>query len=844
MSKQLRLDVAQLTDVGRKRSQNEDNMAYVIPKDPQVMARKGALFIVADGMGGHAAGEVASEIAVDTVSNAYYQDDNDEVTVSLVNAIRRANSLIHQRAAENMLRSGMGTTCVAAVFKGNMAYIANVGDSRAYLVRRGQIKQVSQDHSWVEEQVRAGLLTREQARSHAQRNVITRCLGTQSEVEVDIFSEPLDENDSLVLCTDGLSGLVGEEDLQSIVSQYAPQESVYHLVERANENGGSDNITAIVIRVLEVGWEPPANSLRPVPVGGREIGEDSAVTLGRLPGAALSMPARTENGRGPLRTPGDSPLFAAPGSMVMPVAQIQPGVMPARSKKNRLLYPTLAVLILLLVALVGVGAYYFLGSKTDVDANLTQATALIGQARTNASSKPADALQQLAQAQKLMRETGTASMSSGQQQRFTSLKTSFTTTAKTAIVGYNQQGMITTLPCVNGAPVALTLGSTLTGASGLIMLQDGKNGNFSYALGDDHKLYQVDTNHSLVKPYTPANNAQVSAVASDPQNTQRSFALTTLPGQGNNPTTYSLVPLTADQGKGGALTEGHVSTIDANLTKNGQTPHLITAWGADVYIVLTSTALPNQATILDYNVDQPNAMPQSSKISVSTGLVSITAFPNKQLFLLDSAGNVQSFQFSSNASLPGSVLVQSPIVTPLNVAAQDVSLDTSLAVPTVAASPAAQQSFLSVPAGANLMVSGFANNTPHLYLADGTNHRVLDLTMQAAATTTPTPTVGGATTTPTATTAATNSGTPTATAPAGTATATKTAGGGVAASGTTVTVQLSQQYVSASVLALVKSIALDSTGAQLNLLTQTDQHTATLNIVPISVDKNACVAAS
>src|SRR6202158_2483486 len=134
LAKQLRLDPPQLTDVGRKREHNEDNMAYVIPKYPQVMARKGALFIVADGMGGHAAGEVASEIAVDTVSNAYYQGDSDDAAVSLLYAIRRANSLIHQRAAENMLRSGMGTTCVAAVLRGNVAYIANVGDSRAYLI--------------------------------------------------------------------------------------------------------------------------------------------------------------------------------------------------------------------------------------------------------------------------------------------------------------------------------------------------------------------------------------------------------------------------------------------------------------------------------------------------------------------------------------------------------------------------------------------------------------------------------------------------------------------------------------------------------------------------------------
>ena len=248
-TKQLRLEVAQLTDVGRKREHNEENMAYVIPKDPQVMAKKGALFIVADGMGGHAAGEVASEIAVDTVSNAYYQDDSDDIAFSLLHAIKHANALIHQRAAENMLRSGMGTTCVAAVLRGNMAYIANVGDSRAYIVRDGKVKQVSQDHSWVAEQVRAGLLTEDQARTHAQRNVITRCLGTQADVEIDVFPEQIEEKDALVLCSDGLSGLVSDDEIRRIVDQSGPQDSVYHLVQRANENGGPDNITAIVVSV-------------------------------------------------------------------------------------------------------------------------------------------------------------------------------------------------------------------------------------------------------------------------------------------------------------------------------------------------------------------------------------------------------------------------------------------------------------------------------------------------------------------------------------------------------------------------------------------------------------------
>src|SRR5438034_4592737 len=275
-------------------------MAYVIPKDPQVMAKKGALFIVADGMGGHAAGEVASEIGVDNVSNLYYQDDSDDVAYSLLHAIKRANALIHQRAAENMLRSGMGTTCVAAVLRGNMAYIANVGDSRAYLVRDGQVKQVSQDHSWVAEQVRAGILTEDQARTHAQRNVITRCLGTQADVEIDVFAEPLREGDSLVLCTDGLSGLVSDEDLQKIINQFVPQESVYHLVERANENGGSDNITAIVVHVQEVGREQP-NGHRAIPVGGYLVGADTR-TIGPLGTMPLAFPEQTgNNSSGPLR---------------------------------------------------------------------------------------------------------------------------------------------------------------------------------------------------------------------------------------------------------------------------------------------------------------------------------------------------------------------------------------------------------------------------------------------------------------------------------------------------------------------------------------------------------------
>ncbi len=249
-SKPLRLVVAQRTDVGRKRQHNEDNVAYIIPKDEQLLARKGALFIVADGMGGHAAGEVASEIAVSTVCNLYYQNTDPDVPANLVSAIRYANLAIYESARENQQQNGMGTTCVTAVLRDTTAFVANVGDSRAYLVRRGMVKQVTQDHSWVMEQIQMGNLSGEEARTHEMRNVITRSLGPFPDVDVDIFAEQLEEGDALVLCSDGLSGMMTDIDILRIVESFSPQESVIQLLEYANAQGGADNITAIVIRVL------------------------------------------------------------------------------------------------------------------------------------------------------------------------------------------------------------------------------------------------------------------------------------------------------------------------------------------------------------------------------------------------------------------------------------------------------------------------------------------------------------------------------------------------------------------------------------------------------------------
>jgi serine/threonine protein phosphatase PrpC len=249
----LHLEIGQLTDIGRKRKTNEDNLNSVIPRDPQIMATKGALFVVADGMGGHAKGEVASQLVVETVCETYYRSQDQDIATALRSAVNYANSTVYWQDQKDGVRdvSGMGSTCIAAVVLGESVYIANVGDSRAYIVRNGEARQITLDHSWVEELVRAGQITAEQARTHERRNVITRSIGTQEEVEVDIFTEPVQDGDVLVLCTDGLSSLVEDNEISAIVEQYGPQESVSHLIECANERGGNDNVTAIVARVAQ-----------------------------------------------------------------------------------------------------------------------------------------------------------------------------------------------------------------------------------------------------------------------------------------------------------------------------------------------------------------------------------------------------------------------------------------------------------------------------------------------------------------------------------------------------------------------------------------------------------------
>jgi serine/threonine protein phosphatase PrpC len=252
LAKQLRIETAELTDIGRRRSDNQDNLAQRVPEDPEELERDGALFVVADGMGGHAAGEVASTVAVQTMTETYFEAAHGEVLQGLAQAIKQSNEAILTIARENAGRTGMGTTLVAAVLCQGILYVANIGDSRAYLLRNGKLRQLTEDHSWVAEQVRAGILTEEQARNHVHRNVITRSLGTQANVTADVFVEPAREGDVLLLCSDGLHGYVSDAVIAETLGSLSTEEAAQRLIDLANEAGGPDNITVSIFRIDEM----------------------------------------------------------------------------------------------------------------------------------------------------------------------------------------------------------------------------------------------------------------------------------------------------------------------------------------------------------------------------------------------------------------------------------------------------------------------------------------------------------------------------------------------------------------------------------------------------------------
>jgi protein phosphatase len=241
-----------LTDPGCVREINEDRVILVRPADAPVVAAKGVLVLVADGMGGHLAGEVASDLAASTIHRTYYDAARD-VPQALREAFLEANRQIFERASGSPHLQGMGTTCTALVLRGWEACWGHVGDSRLYLVRDGRIYQFTEDHSAVAKLVATGQISRDEARHHEERNVILRALGTHPDVEVDVSAHAIDlrAGDRFVLATDGLCDTVSDDELLDAVTATPVAGAAEALVGLARTRGGHDNITVAIVELAD-----------------------------------------------------------------------------------------------------------------------------------------------------------------------------------------------------------------------------------------------------------------------------------------------------------------------------------------------------------------------------------------------------------------------------------------------------------------------------------------------------------------------------------------------------------------------------------------------------------------
>jgi protein phosphatase len=250
----MRVSVAGNTDVGQKRDHNEDSF-LLLPEEN--------LFCVADGMGGHASGEVASRIAVEEMAEFFRMTGRDEEATwpfkmdktygydenRVVTAVKLANLRIHERAQTDIRLKGMGTTLVSTFFtKSNLALVGHVGDSRVYLYRQGAIKQITEDHSLLNDYIKAKKLTQQEIDNFPHKNVIVRALGMQATVKVDLIRQELEEGDILLLCCDGLSGMVTDQRMADLVRASGGdlKRAVQALIDAANEAGGVDNITVVL----------------------------------------------------------------------------------------------------------------------------------------------------------------------------------------------------------------------------------------------------------------------------------------------------------------------------------------------------------------------------------------------------------------------------------------------------------------------------------------------------------------------------------------------------------------------------------------------------------------------
>jgi serine/threonine protein phosphatase PrpC len=247
---------ASATDTGMRRSNNQDSHAIVRASNPEAWKGRGHLFMVADGMGAHAVGELASKMACDNIPHTYTKAKAGTPSEALIKAYREVGTLIHNRASANREFQGMGTTCTTLLLLPDGALIAHVGDSRCYRIRHGRIDQLSFDHSMVWELMRRKLLPPDEANIAVPKNVITRSLGPDPNVEVDIEGPlAVETGDIFLLCSDGLSGPIADPELGAFAEHFHPKDACRYLVSLANLRGGLDNITVVVLRIGQ--WAEP-----------------------------------------------------------------------------------------------------------------------------------------------------------------------------------------------------------------------------------------------------------------------------------------------------------------------------------------------------------------------------------------------------------------------------------------------------------------------------------------------------------------------------------------------------------------------------------------------------------
>ena len=688
LAKTLRLEAAELTDVGRRRERNQDNIAQVIPTDAQVLDEKGALFVVCDGMGGHAAGEVASELAVKTICEEYYNTSAKDVITSIATAVERANSAIYHHALEHPELSGMGTTCVALVVAGGRAFVVNIGDSRAYIIRGGKMRQVTRDHSWVAEQVRVGLLTEEQARTHSHRNVITRSLGTQPNVTADLFIETMHDGDKLLLCSDGLHGYVDEHDIEQVVtSDQDPNAAVHTLIDMANDNGGPDNISATLVHLIDV----------PVPAGELLL-PDSAI-----PAEGITQPLPAVGGKTSSKSMQPAKAASAGKAHTMSSAGKR-----RSSGSGALVTNALRALVaVLIVALVG-GFWYFAfgpyGQQQAANQQLRNDVAQAQQVITKAPTQdPAVALSALAQTRDTLlndldnpnldagyRDTGEAMLTQQLQPSVQQTIQRYNETARLAPVDVNS-AQVYFLSCqvAGGSPIALAsvaqLAATHPAFGGFQVVYALSGGRLFQALiplGADGSPKSGAACHQI------ALNGVATVVALSGDGATLNVLAAQTSGQ------YEVLMLTAS----GANSDGTAkltATSRFNVAAvSGVVPELIATSGADVYISYANKS-SGAFGVWRYNSPLPAPPPPAGSkekappppkpptgpaqtVLLQREPVSL-AYSQGILYMLDSAGGLSQINTASKYAFsalpvqiknplqpaaPGNYSVAAPVPTP------------------------------------------------------------------------------------------------------------------------------------------------------------------------------------